>query len=317
MTFFPYDVATPAETPRLDIDWEEADCLLCGQRDWLPLVESQDPVPGRQGLWFVVVQCQKCGLCFTNPRPAASSIHSFYLRSGRSPLHRSGAVKHNASNSRRLAMPRYLAGRAAITKPGRLLDFGCGSGGFLHRMREHGWQVMGLDTSPHAVEHARQDPELSILPGTLPHEDLASRRFDLVTMWHSLSRAHQPLQILREVHRLLAPGGKIMVAVPNIDSLPFRWFGSSWTGLDLPRNLTHFAPWTLHLMLERAGFRVVGPLHMIRHSKSLRLSARRSIKQGSRTGWRRWLRTPAVAKIASYYCSLVHQSDCIMVVAER
>ena len=49
---------------------------------------------------------------------------------------------------------------------------------------------------------------------------------------------------------------QLLVVAPNIDSLPFRWFGSAWNGLDLPRHLTHFAPWTLQLLLERAGFTV-------------------------------------------------------------
>ena len=51
--------------------------------------------------------------------------------------------------------------------------------------------------------------------------------------------------VLREARDLLAPGGKLVVAVPNIDSLPFRWFGRHWFGLDLPRHLTHFTPASL------------------------------------------------------------------------
>jgi hypothetical protein len=105
--------------------------------------------------------------------------------------------------------------------------------------------------------------------------------------------------------------------VPNIDSLPFRWFGSTWYGLDVPRHLTHFAPWTLHLMLERAGFRV-GPIRMVPHSKWLRSSAEiacsRSIQP---TTWQRWLKKRPFASLATQYCSLLHQSDCMMVTAER
>src|SRR5262249_8349053 len=77
-----------------------------------------------------------------------------------------------------------------------------------------------------------------------------------------------------EARRLLAPGGKVIVAVPNIDSLQFRWFGAAWYGLDLPRHLTHFTPDTLKAMLQRAGFGV-RRMRMVRHSDWLRSSAPR------------------------------------------
>ena len=91
-------------------------------------------------------------------------------------------------------------------------------------------------------------------------------------MWQALEHVHDPLRVLCEAHRLLVPGGKIVVAVPNMDSLPYRWFGRAWQGLDLPRHLTHFSPRTLHKMLQRAGFQV-GPVRMVRHSNWLRASA--------------------------------------------
>jgi hypothetical protein len=136
-------------------------------------------------------------------------------------------------------------------------------------------------------------------------------------MWHALEHVHAPMQILREANRLLVPGGKLHVAVPNIDSLPFRWFGSTWYGLDVPRHLTHFAPWTLHLMLERAGFRP-GPIRMVRHSKWLRSSAEIACARAKQPPvWQRWLKNRPFASLATQYCSLLHQSDCMMVTAER
>jgi hypothetical protein len=114
----------------------------------------------------------------------------------------------------------------------------------------------------------------------------------------------------------LIPGGKLFVAVPNIDSLPFRWFGSAWYGLDLPRHLTHFAPWTLHLMLEKAGFRV-GPIRMVRHSDWLRSSAKLACQTARSPNWSPWLSAKLLSRVATWYCYWSHQSDCMMVSAER
>src|SRR5205823_1209681 len=208
-------------------------------------------------LWFAVAQCQSCGLCFTNPRPSRQSITSFYPDSYR---------PHQTPDARRRrprpvspgswARPRNERLALPWHGEGRLLDFGCGGGSYLERMARQGWRVTGVDASPAAVNRIRNDLGLNAHVGSLPHARLHAESFDVVTMWHSLEHVHDPLDVLRQARRLLAPGGKLVVAVPNIDSLPFRWFGHAWYGLDLPRHLTHFSAWTLKLMLQRAGFGV-------------------------------------------------------------
>ena len=149
--------------------------------------------------------------------------------------------------------------------PGRLLDFGCGAGSFLKTMADRGWQVTGLDAASGAVDQVRSKYGLPALVGTLPHPDLRPGSFDVVTMWHSLEHVHHPLALLRAAYDLLVPGGKVVVATPNIEGLPFRLFGHSWFGLDLPRHHTHFTPETLSLMLQTAGFRTQ-PVRFLRHN---------------------------------------------------
>src|SRR5262249_22600518 len=107
----------------------------------------------------------------------------------------------------------------------RLLDFGCGNGSYLVRIRHQGWHVTGVDLIPNRAAHDADGPPVRTVIGTLPHPDLEPGSFDIVTMWQSLEHVHAPLAVLREAHCLLAPRGRLVVAVPNIDSLPFRWFG--------------------------------------------------------------------------------------------
>lgn len=316
MSFFPRTLASPTAASRPAIEWEEVNCLLCGGRRWACLVEAPDTAQAGRGLWFSVVQCQDCGLCFTNPRPSRRSIVQFYPQEPYSPQR---LARQRSQGSRWLSGWRSGRGRAEqkllnLSGQGRLLDFGCGGGAFLKCMDRLGWQVTGLDISATAACRVRADLGLRVLIGSLPHPELQPASFDVITMWQSLEHVHAPREVLREAHRLLVPGGQLLVAVPNIDSLPYRWFGSDWIGLDLPRHLTHFTPLTLGLMLERTGFRV-GSIQMARHANWLRRSAQRAVSRRHGPHWHRWLTNRLVARLVTWYSYLIRQTDCIVATA--
>ena len=311
--------AGPARRPA--VAWEDPPCPLCGHDDARLVLEAPDSAPADgSGLWFAVVRCEHCGLAYTNPRPTPSTIGGFYPPDYRP--HR----RPRKMGQPRAARPLWarLFGRPCNERrgtlpwhgSGRLLDFGCGGGGFLKRMADQGWQVIGLDAAVGAVRQVQEELGLTALVGSLPHPDLPPGSFDVVTMWHSLEHVHRPLAILREAYRLLVPGGKIVVATPNLESLPFYWFGSSWFGLDLPRHLTHFTPKALREMLETAGFRVES-VRMLRHADWLRSSARLAVRQGRGGAWSRLLKWKPAAKLVAWGCYAAGLSDCMMAVAER
>jgi 2-polyprenyl-3-methyl-5-hydroxy-6-metoxy-1,4-benzoquinol methylase len=301
---------------------ETVNCPLCGGADWttLQFVEDFEMLPPRCG--FEIVRCRACELCFTNPRPTSAEIGRFYPpeylphQISRQPI---TAFDHFKIKLRELlpVFPRdYERGDFRPLGKKRILDFGCGAGAFLLRMKHRGWAVTGLDFSDATVERLRVELGLHALGGTLPHPALAPNSFDLVTLWHSLEHVHQPLETLREVHRLLSPGGQVLVAVPNIESLAFARFGADWFGLDVPRHLTHFAPATLKKMLENAGFHILVRQN-IRHS----LWFRNSLERARRNGRLRWPATWLQSKFASSAATRLEQwrgrADSFLLIGEK
>lgn len=322
MSFYLRELTHSVAPARDQVDWEECGCPLCGNANCSPLVEAPDRTPGGSGMWFMVVQCHECGLCYTNPRPSQASMGLFYRgdyaphqvlderRLKRSHWWHRLPLMRNRQDRLRRQMPRH--------GERRLLDFGCGSGSFLLRMRGQGWRVTGLDMSEAAVSRLRGDFGLHALCGSLPHPALEDGSFDVITMWQSLEHVHQPLEALLAAKQLLAPGGKLIAAVPNIDSLAFRMFGSAWNGLDLPRHLVHFTPHTLSLMLRRAGFRV-GRIGMVRRGGWLRGSARLATRQSAHrhSRWFHLLEGKAMSNFASWYGYWTGQADCLLAIATR
>ncbi|MEZ4580535.1 MAG: class I SAM-dependent methyltransferase [Caldilineaceae bacterium] len=91
---------------------------------------------------------------------------------------------------------------------GALLDVGCAAGTFLLAMSH--WGLDGNGVELNAAEVARQTRErygLDVIAGTLEDAHLAPAQFDAVTMWDVLEHVYDPAQTLREIHRLLKPGG--------------------------------------------------------------------------------------------------------------
>jgi SAM-dependent methyltransferase len=169
---------------------------------------------------------------------------------------------------------------------GRLLDFGCGSGWYAERMRRRGWKVTAMDASVHAARQAAKSFGLPTLVGTLPHPDVAPNSFDVITMGAVFEHVHWPHDVIAGAREALAPGGLLAIAVPNLASWGFAYFGADWDSLDLPRHLLHFTPTTLRRLVEMHGFQV-REIRMLGRGGSLRLSFAKA-RAGGRPA-RHWL----------------------------
>ena len=104
--------------------------------------------------------------------------------------------------------------RLGIGSGTRVLDVGCGSGVFLRTAVDHGAQATGLDASSAMIEHALgRVPEADLRVGDLqflPYEDGA---FDVVTAFCSFWFAADPIEALREMRRVVRPGGQVFLLV--------------------------------------------------------------------------------------------------------
>lgn len=206
-------------------------------------------VPGQ----FALRRCVTCGAFGQFPMPTPDQIMAFYpLDYG--PYQSGGALTSMGTESglrRRLLHVKSLHQAA-----GTLLDVGCATGLFLERMRRNGWQVTGVEINPVIAERARDDFDLEVRTGTLESAGLPDAGFDLVTLWDVLEHMPSPRQTLREIGRVLRPGGWLVFRVPNPESWGARLFGRFWAGWDLPRHLWIAPRSALHLALSAAGFRL-------------------------------------------------------------
>lgn len=281
---------TPAQIPELNnkqvssdqIQTEKVNCPLCGSIPCETLFIGRDMLHGTAGEW-PVVRCRNCSLVYTNPRPTIESLSLVYPRDYsryRPPRPTKKSIRwrlqqwalshhwnyppHKSSLFGKISSwPFFLWTKYKRRNldlfpwvgQGKLLDFGCGSGKYLQRMNQRGWQVTGMDISEQAVDVCRQLGYEAYV-GTEPAQKFPAKSFDVVTLWHVLEHVPQPINILQQIHTILTENGQLILALPNIASPLARWFGKYWFAWELPRHLAHFDPDTITKMLEMTGFRV-------------------------------------------------------------
>lgn len=138
---------------------------------------------------------------------------------------------------------------------GHALDVGCGNGAWLLKLQSLGWQVEGVEFNSLACEVARA-AGLVVYQGSLADAARPSNFYDVVRIWHTLEHVPNPDAELREIARILKPGGRLIIGVPNAGGWLARIWGPLWFDLDVPRHFWHFTAAHLQQLVEHAGFRV-------------------------------------------------------------
>lgn len=137
---------------------------------------------------------------------------------------------------------------------GRLLEIGCGNGNRLALFRNLGWETNGIEPDAGAAQLARAKG-LNVLSATLQPGAIPAASYNVILMSHVIEHVSDPQEIIRECHRLLRPGGLLVMLTPNTDSLGHRYFGRDWLHLDPPRHLHLFNSRNLTKLCTDTGFR--------------------------------------------------------------
>ena len=209
-----------------------SECAWCGHR----FDGADTRRPGR-------ILCSKCGVATTSPWPSDEQLGEAYA-----PWYRPEDGRFSGLGDKILRRMRAtLANRLNRVLPeGPILDVGAGDGNLIASFRRHGREAVGVD--PYAAKnhpHVRA-VELEEMTGN----------WSAVIFWHSLEHLRRPVRSLQHAAKLVAPGGVLVVAVPNATSLQARIFGDYWLALDLPRHLVHISPPALISQIEALGFKV-------------------------------------------------------------
>ncbi len=234
-------------------------CPVCASGNIQPQLTAKDHTVSQRS--FPIFHCNTCTARFTQDVPAADEIGAFYASADY--ISHSDTKKgfinslYHLVRKRTLYSKRNLVIHKTGMPKGELLDIGCGTGAFLHTMSAAGWNITGLEPDAAARAKAKELYDIQPLEPSALFE-LRPASYHAITMWHVLEHVHQLQEYVKQLQALLAPGGKLFIAVPNYTSYDAAVYGENWAAYDVPRHLYHFSPKSMEQLLATYDLKLMG-----------------------------------------------------------
>jgi len=254
----------------MDSLFEYRNCPSCGQNDFEVLFESNMKtddfnvlfdyrmeghdsqegvegylVPGKE--WGRHVKCKNCHLIYMNPMEKVNKTNEYYFKARNTHVPTIRESYLRTAGSQVHLIQRYASGT-------NLLDIGCAQGFFLYNASKAGYTTKGIEISQDAAEYAVKEFGLDVEAKSFEELRFPENHFDVVTLWQVLEHVPYPLTVLQEVHRILKPGGLLVVSTPDIGGIPAKILRKKWW--DIKRlHINQFTKKTLTDILQNGGFK--------------------------------------------------------------
>jgi len=221
-------------------------CPLCGNGRYSVVFGKFTP--------YKVVQCQDCNFYFLSPRPTEEAMIQLYSTDKYFAGQAVGYSDYEAQEASLRATFRALLDELATRKlvGGSLLEIGCGYGYLLDEAKCFCQKRVGTDFSAEAVAHAQHKADRIYKGGIkqIPKNEL----FDCVIATHVIEHVHKPIPFVQQLSSHLKPGGKLVLAAPDMGSFWRRLLGHRWPSFKLPEHLLYFDRKSFYRLLSDAGY---------------------------------------------------------------
>jgi 2-polyprenyl-3-methyl-5-hydroxy-6-metoxy-1,4-benzoquinol methylase len=259
-------------------------CPNCGGTDRRFWRKSYDRLYRVSRQEFIYSSCTRCGVVFLSSRPFERDAPKFYPIDYAPYQPAPASAASNDPSGVSETKPTFQSVRKALRKVveglnkttvrfspdtlgeeiqifyrperagARLLDFGCGTDSFLNQARAQGWETLGMDVSPQAIEQLRRSGHQGFLISPSVWGEIPDESIDLVRMNHVLEHLYNPAATLALVRSKMRPGARLHIALPNPRSVSARLFRSRWFSLECPRHVVLYSPAALEKFVRGAGF---------------------------------------------------------------
>ena len=208
-----------------------------------PACDSDESRGAGQKNGYHLFRCRQCHSLFSSSLPPAKNLYDGYY-GDHSPQVPPAIITR---------IEEVVGSFGPYRSNNRLLDVGCGTGSYLSAAASQGWDARGVEVSKSALEQARS-AGLNVFEGELGEASYPDAYFDVVTAVEVLEHVSAPLELVREIARVLRPGGLFWITTPHIRGLSYRLLDLQWSVISPPEHLQIFSRTGMRALLTRAGF---------------------------------------------------------------
>jgi 2-polyprenyl-3-methyl-5-hydroxy-6-metoxy-1,4-benzoquinol methylase/DNA-directed RNA polymerase subunit RPC12/RpoP len=191
-------------------------CLICKKKQTGVLISPKTRDSNDR-----VVKCSVCGHTQLESIPSAPELHAFY------DLGKQGGnigvpttipelwARQKVDTDRRVAFM-----RSGLRKGARVLDIGSGYGFYIREMEKAGFDATGIEISDVARNISKKVTRAKVYDLDLADSEtdlVALGKFSRITLFHVVEHIPHPVEFLARLKSLLAPGGELIIEVPNVD----------------------------------------------------------------------------------------------------
>ena len=201
-----------------------------------------------------IVRCASCDLVYTNPTFDETHYKSVYS----SPAYQD-IVRDLGINSHDYRVSRFGTERVGLMSQflrvplgcaPRFLDVGCSTGFVVEAAKNAGWEAIGIDLNPSAIEYGCSRG-LDLQTVALESAEFAPESFDAVGLFDVVEHLLDPGRTVKAAVNLLAPGGILFLYVPNYDSASRLLMGANAHFIWPTHHLNYYTPSTIGDFLRR------------------------------------------------------------------
>jgi SAM-dependent methyltransferase len=205
---------------------------------------------------YRLVRCEQCGLILTDPQPTDAELAAIYGEDY-FLVEKNEAGRNHVDQLKQRTAGLYLDLLESYGVPAnaRFLEIGSGLGDLLLQAQERGMDVTGVEYSASACEIARGKvgDRGRVVQGEIDALDDETGLYDVCALSDLIEHVRDPRDLLERVHRLLKPGGVILIATPTLDSWSARLLRNRWMEFK-PEHLFYFNSATLQTLLFETHF---------------------------------------------------------------
>ena len=221
------------------------DCDLCGANNY-------DKLHDKGGTFWV--RCKECGFIYTNPRWEEAVLDDEI-----SQIYGNGLSGYSDKyNLKKQAEYRKILKHfEKYRRLNSILEIGCNAGAFLYQARKMDWEATGVEPVEVCAKYAQEKYGLNVVPAFLENARLPENSFDVVYSNAVFEHLPHPTSVLREVFRILRPGGVVYTCTVNHDSYTRELLGEGWHLLRAADHLSLYTPETIARFHNKVGLSII------------------------------------------------------------